>query len=545
VEVQRPPDDLGTPLHDVTFCVLDLETTGASPADCAITEIGAVKLRGGERVGTFQTLVNPGAPIPPFITVLTGITEAMVMPAPRVEQVLPTFLSFLAGTVVVGHNVGFDVSFLRADMTAHGHDPSELPAAVVDTCALARRLLRDEAPDCRLATLASRFRLTHRPCHRALEDALATGDLLHLLLEQAGGLGVLALDDLLGLPQVVGHPQLDKLRLTDGLPRAPGVYLFRDRRGRVLHVGRAANLRQRVRSSFWSDRRSRIGQLLRETVAIDHVVCATPLEAAVLEVRLVHEHAPRFNRRATQRRPAYVKLTLEERFPRLSVVRAPRADDGCPYLGPLPSHAAAGLVVEAIQQAAPIRRCTARPGARLLAAPCAPARRGGATCPCSGQVGAAEYAAVVERVRRGLTSEPGLLLEPLRRRIESLAAAERFEEAAEARDRAAALATALDSQRRLDGLRRAGRIVVHIDGAGAVALDGGLWAGGRAAPADRPPTTGAGPSRPLNPATADELTCVAAWLDANAHRVRVLACEGELASPLPALPTFAPAGRWL
>jgi DNA polymerase-3 subunit epsilon len=94
--VQRSFDDLGTPLHEVTFCVIDLETTGGSANSCEITEVGAVKLRGGECLGTFQTLVNPGVAIPPSITVLTGITQAMVLPAPRIAEVLPTLLEFVA-----------------------------------------------------------------------------------------------------------------------------------------------------------------------------------------------------------------------------------------------------------------------------------------------------------------------------------------------------------------------------------------------------------------------------------------------------------------
>ena len=89
-------DELGTPLRDVTFVVVDLETTGGSPLSCAITEIGAVKVRGGEVLGEFQTLVNPGEPIPPFIAVLTGITDTMVAPAPRIGPVLPAFASSAA-----------------------------------------------------------------------------------------------------------------------------------------------------------------------------------------------------------------------------------------------------------------------------------------------------------------------------------------------------------------------------------------------------------------------------------------------------------------
>src|SRR5438045_5035974 len=87
-------DELGTPLREVTFVVVDLETTGGSPAACAITEIGAVKVRGGEVLGTFQTLVNPDQLIPPFIAVLTGITQAMVASAPRIETALAAFLDF-------------------------------------------------------------------------------------------------------------------------------------------------------------------------------------------------------------------------------------------------------------------------------------------------------------------------------------------------------------------------------------------------------------------------------------------------------------------
>src|SRR4051812_10291986 len=292
--MQRSFEDLGVPLSETTFCVVDVETTGGSALDGAITEIGAVKLRRGECLGTLQTLVNPGMAIPPEITVLTGITEAMVVPAPRMDEVLPSFLEFLGDAVLVGHNVRYDIGFLNAALQRAARP--RLSNQVVDTCSLARRLVRDEVPNCRLGTLAACLRLSHKPTHRALDDALATGDLLHVLLERAGSLGVLGLDDLLLLPTIQGHPQLAKLRLTDDLPRVPGVYLFRDAGGRVLYVGKATNLRTRVRSYFSGDERRKIGQLLRETQRIDHIVARGPLEAAVLEVRLIHEHLPRFNR---------------------------------------------------------------------------------------------------------------------------------------------------------------------------------------------------------------------------------------------------------
>ena len=254
-----------------------------------------MKLRGGECLGTFQTLVNPGVGIPPEITFLTGITEAMVLPAPWIDEVLPSFLEFLG--------VGGDRGAQRAVRPAL---PRSRRSLLSGRAPLTEPLRSTRAPwpagwsamrcrNCQLGTLAERLRLPHKPSHRALADALATGDLLHTLLERAGNLGVLGLDDLFELPTVRAHPQMGKLRLTTNLPRRPGVYLFTGRTGRVLYVGKATNLRARVRSYFGGDDRRKISQLLRETEAIDHVVCAGTLEAAVLEVRLIHRHQPPFN----------------------------------------------------------------------------------------------------------------------------------------------------------------------------------------------------------------------------------------------------------
>lgn len=548
--MQRSFDDLGTPLHDVTFCVVDLETTGGTAADGGITEIGAVKLRGGACLGTFQTFVNPGCTIPRQITMLTGITQAMVAPAPPPDAVLPTFLEFLGDAVIVGHNVRYDLGYLNGALERSGRP--KLPNRTIDTLGLARRLLREEVPNCRLGTLADRFRLAHRPSHRALEDALATGDLLHLLIERATAFGVCGLDDLAGLPKMAAHPQAAKLRLTDKLPRQPGVYLFRDGGGRTLYVGKATDLRSRVRSYFSGDDRRKVGQLLREVQRIDHVVCPSPLEAAVLEVRLIHRLEPRFNRQSTTwRRYAYLKLTAEA-FPRLSVVRTIRPD-GALYLGPLPSAKAARRVAEAIETAVPLRRCTAVPGrGPARTGPCAPAQLGVASCPCAHAVTEEAYGRYVETIRRGLLHDPAVLLEPLHERMRALAAAERFEEAADVRDRAAALASALRRQRRFDALRRAGRVVVEVDGRSRAELLAGrlvrtwtLGPQGLAAvplPLDLDPAApdhvGTSATDPLPKALADELACVASWFDRQAHRIEVLSAEADPRAADLILPSF-------
>ncbi len=545
IYTQTSLDDLGTPLTDVTFCVVDLETTGTSATDSGITEIGAVKLRGGERLGTFQTLVDPGTGIPPSITVLTGITEGMLVDAPPITAVLPSLLEFLGDAVVVGHNINFDLSFLKAALALTGRPPLENRS--VDTCRLARRLLHEEVPNCRLGTLATHLRLSHQPSHRALDDALATGDLLHLLLERAGTLGVTGLEDLLVLPRMAGHAQATKLRLTEDLPRTPGVYLFRGKRGDVLYIGRASNLRSRVRSYFSSDKRRKTAQLLRETARIDHRTCSSPLEAAVTEIRLIHQHQPRFNQHGTTwHRYAYVKLSLGERFPRLSAARVVK-DDGGLYLGPVSSTSAARRIIEAIEAVVPLRRCTGRSGRTPRSGPCMPAQLGVAACPCAGDISEEDYAAIVATAQSGLTDQPRLLLHPLADRMTLLAQQERFEEAAEMRDRASALAIALDRRNRIDGLRRSGNLRLLVDGTSTAEFDDGRLVETRAlgdqttrlltipppARDQRHPLDG-----PLSKELADELHCVASWLRKDAHRIVVDHCDGLLAEPVDRPPTF-------
>jgi DNA polymerase-3 subunit epsilon len=193
---QSSRDQLGVPLAEVTFCVVDLETTGGDPDDCAITEIGAVKTRRGEVLGTFQTLVDPGEPVPPLIQGITGIDDQMVRGAPSIRSVLPTFLEFIKGCALVAHSAAFDVGFLQRACYRAGYEGLENP--VVDTALLARRLLIEEVPNRKLSTVAAYFTCEHQPRHRAYDDALATVDVLHHLIERGTGFGVMTLADLLG-----------------------------------------------------------------------------------------------------------------------------------------------------------------------------------------------------------------------------------------------------------------------------------------------------------------------------------------------------------
>ncbi|WP_100350300.1 DEDD exonuclease domain-containing protein [Luteimicrobium subarcticum] len=429
-------DDLGTPLADVTFVVVDLETTGAAVGDSGITEIGAVKVRGGEILGEFQTLVDPGRPVPAFIARLTGITTAMVQGAPRIEAVLPAFLEFARGSVLVAHNAPFDVGFLKAAARAHGYAWPGFQ--VVDTVPLARRVVtREEAPNHKLSTLAALFRATVTPEHRALADARATVDVLHALLERHAAFGVTHLEDLANATDPVPVEVRRKRHLADGLPEGPGVYLFHAPDGEVLYVGTSTNVRKRVRQYFTAaEKRRRITEMVRIASSVSVVPCGTTLEAQVRELRLIAQHEPRYNRRSRHpERMTWVRLTSEP-FPRLSVVREVRPEsDGRTeaHVGPFASRSQALAAVDAVHEALPLRQCarrlpaTAGPGASS----CVLLDLGRCAGPCvdTGSAVRAEYDAVVGRVRDALVVDPSPVVDALSERLAVLSADERYEQA--------------------------------------------------------------------------------------------------------------------
>ena len=534
-------DDLGTPLAEVEFVVLDLETTGGSPASDRITEVGALKVRGGELLGTFHALVNPRMPIPTMITALTGISDAMVADAEPIEVVLPCLLEFFGEAVLVMHNAPFDLRFLQAALRAH--DYPRLQSKAVCTARLARVLLpRDEVPNVKLATLARYLRAATQPCHRAFADAKATVDVLHTLLERAAGFGVLALGDLLTFPtiRVQQRHSYRKIHLTDRLPRAPGVYLFRGRAGEVLYVGKAGrDLRGRVRSYFSGDGRAKVEELLDALQAIDHLVCANDLEASVHEARLIQRYRPRYNRRGRdpERHYCYLKLT-RERWPRLSIVRR-LLDDGARYLGPFTSTGQAELVKDAVEDAVPLRRCTLSIGARKRVSACILLELRRCSGPCTGQADADGYAGHVATLIRCLDGgDPEPLLAPLREKMRRYAAEQRYEQAALVRDRLEALRRALDDRRRLATVRAAGELVLatpHPRGRELTVLRHGQLVSVTVAPAGEatlPATDDHGPaSFPPPRHLADELRLVARWLDQVAGEAEVVAVSGTLASP--------------
>jgi len=310
------PDPL---LTATCFVVFDLETTGLAVGSAQICEIGAVRIRGLVQKGTFETLVAPGVPLPRPVGRLTGLTDAELRRAPRPELALERFARFAGDAVLVAHNARFDVGFVNRQLERTSG--TRLAAAVIDTVPLARRLLSGRIERTSLAALAYFFGVSVRPCHRALPDARATAEVFLRLVELASEQGVTSLAELEELAAPRPRRIFGKRHLVDRAPSLPGVYLFRDRAGRVLYVGKARDLRVRLRSYFQSGRqRPAVENALDDVAEIEWRPTGSELAAALEEIRLIRELRPDANSR-TPRPERYVYL--HRRGTRIVVSRLP------------------------------------------------------------------------------------------------------------------------------------------------------------------------------------------------------------------------------
>lgn len=292
-------EELSGALYATTFVVVDLETTGLNPTESTIIEIGAVKVRGGVTLETFHSLVDPLQPLSPTIIGITGITDADLHGQPTLDTVVPAFMDFAQGSVLVAHNASFDLGFLAAAAAELGliwGRPEH-----ICTLRLARRLVtREEVGSYRLGDLARFFDASQTPSHRALDDARATVDVLHGLIERAGSANLTTVAALQKtatkkLPAVLAA----KRGLTDALPHQPGIYIFRNAQGHPLYIGTAADLKRRVQSYFTgSDPRRRILEMITLATQIDHSVCAHELDAQLRESHLIATWKPPYNRRS-------------------------------------------------------------------------------------------------------------------------------------------------------------------------------------------------------------------------------------------------------
>jgi DNA polymerase III subunit epsilon len=385
------------PLERATYVVVDLETTGLRPGTARICEIGAVRVCELELREEFQTLVDPGVPIGAAIEALTGLRDAQLRGAPIAAVSVRRLLDFAGDAVLVAHNARFDLSFL--DRETERLVGARLAGPVVDTVGLARRLLAGRTSRAGLASLARFFGTAATPCHRALPDAQATAEILVNLVGLAQERGAQTVADLTELAAPRVRKVYAKRSLAFGAPTAPGVYLFRDCNGQVLYVGRARDLRTRLRSYFRTDRqRPAVEGAITGLERIEWRVTGSELEAALDEQRLIRELRPPAN--AHVARPDR-HVYLRRRGTTLVCTRTPTS------LGPFRSRTRARLACRALD-------------------------------------GASEEE----------LADPALALPRLRAKLRDLAECRRYEDAARLRDRVEALEWLVRTSRRIERLRR-------------------------------------------------------------------------------------------
>lgn len=342
-----------TPLDTGTFVTVDIETTGSRPGTSGIIEIGAVRIEASRIVEEFSTLVRPHEPIPGVIRALTGIDDAMVAEAPEVDAAMRAFSEFAEGAVLIAHNHRFDLGFLDFEAERAGLKP--FPRPILDTLVLSRKL-HPELERHNLRTLAVYYDTPTTPNHRALSDAQCTSEVWLRMLPELAELGVSSASDVALYAGLAQQGTLArKLAIATHLPDLPGVYLFRDASGRVIHIGHARSIRTRARSYFYASGDPCPNNPAVEAASIQCLPCVSELDSMLLESRLLTRYAPPLNRHRQQlRTPHYIHLA-DGATPAIVVTKR-RYRTGHNF-GPVTNEQAARLAVSEIARAYGLRRC--------------------------------------------------------------------------------------------------------------------------------------------------------------------------------------------
>jgi DNA polymerase-3 subunit epsilon len=424
---------VGRQLADTTFVVIDVETTGGSIGDTAIIELAAARVCDGVILEEFQHLVDPQRPVPPFVSRLTGIDEGMLAGQASIDNVLPRFKQFLGDDVVVAHNAAFDMGVLNTVALVLGRDGLDVPSLC--SLKLAKRLF----PELRrrsLDALASHFGVPVYDRHRALSDVRITAEVFFHLLETLRERGVSTLAQALDLQDSArdGRPFMCGLsrEAVRRLPSTPGVYRFFDDSGKLLYVGRAKNLRQRV-SSYLSNaggHSDKTLDLIRHARDVRVHLAGSELEAALEEAVAIRSQKPPYNRLGKHLpRSAFLKLTLEDAYPRLSIVRKIGRGKSR-MIGPFADRKAAERAQGLLTRLFRLRTCPGMIRPDSEAELCFQGQADACSGPCAARVSEKDYRLQVEECLAFVDGNVAPGREQRKRRREELSANAHFEAAA-------------------------------------------------------------------------------------------------------------------
>jgi DNA polymerase-3 subunit epsilon len=298
------------------YAVVDIETTGGFASGNGITEISILVHDGSKVLESFETLINPKQDIPFYIQSLTGITNEMVDDAPVFEDVAGKIYSLLHDKIFVAHNVNFDYSFVRHQLAQAGY---QLQTKKLCTVRMSRKVIPGHT-SYSLGKLCSALNIPLNDRHRAGGDAAATAILLSLLLEKDTE-GSIALSLNKASKEQILPPNISRAQI-EALPGTPGVYYFKDQKGKIIYIGKAINLKKRVYSHFSGNSiKKQRQEFLKNIHQIEHKTCGTELMALILEASEIQKYWPENNKALKRPEQKYALYTFEDQngFMRLGI----------------------------------------------------------------------------------------------------------------------------------------------------------------------------------------------------------------------------------
>lgn len=424
------------PFEEAEYCVFDFETTGMSGRHDKVIEIGMVKIIKGKITDTFSSFINPGRPIPYFITQITGITNGDVADAPFFDEVFQRMKEFMGDAVLIAHNLSFDRSFLKNECV---NAEIDLPQnAAVCTLRIARKIY-PQFPSKSLGNLTKSLKIRHRNIHRGLGDSMATAKILlrmfSTLREEHN------IDTISDLISFQNHPVsskpfrfIKKKLLNDfsKIPDEPGVYFYKNTKDEVLYIGKAKSLKERLNNYFSNNAIRKAKDVVRKSSRLEFQKTNSELTALIAEAELIKLYKPKLNKMLKKYpRSYFLRITSTDDFPIVDV--SSRFDfDGNDYYGPYTNRDTANALKDVVDKTFQLRECNNKEFNKSRRCYLSDIER--CLAPCTEKEIKNRYSAELSNVHDFLSGHNQSAVDRLLNRMKELSALQKYEEAGQIRD---------------------------------------------------------------------------------------------------------------
>ncbi len=429
-------DSLQIPLEQASFSIIDIETTGLSSRYNNIIEIGIVKVSDLKIKETYQTMINPGRPIPYYISQFTGITDEDVYDAPFFEDAADDILEFISDDIIGGHNFSFDKSFLKRELLYAGK--GILYNRDVCTLKLARKMY----PDLRsrsLSNMCRHFKLHNENSHRALSDAKVTAQLLIRMIEELRDKhNINTVEELLGYhKKTTSKARTNRVKeplreYVAGLPQAPGIYYFLNSKGKIIYIGKAKSLRDRIKSYFSPTAPRKAKKIVQQASRIKIEITNTELTALLMEAESIKLINPRHNTQLKEYGNKYfLRIDAADDFPGIEICNY-FDFDGRDYFGLFITRKKANALLEMLHKTFALRECSDIDFSKEKICFLADIER--CLAPCIDKAKRSEYSEELEKVYEFLYGRNQFALNRLLNKMREYSDKQKYEKAAEVKE---------------------------------------------------------------------------------------------------------------